>query len=69
MPADLVHRRLLTESDPKGFEKMRTKRQNRPNSYLERKRRVSTRARMPKRGGRRRPFELQTLRIGGNGGP
>ena len=42
MPADLVHRRapggILTESDPKEFEKVRTKQQNRPNSYLEQKR-------------------------------
>ena len=39
-----------------------------PNS-LERKRRVSNRARMQKRGARRRPFEIQTQRLGRNGGP
>ena len=53
----------MTGNDPTRFEKMRTERQNRPDSYLERKRRVLTRARMPKRGARRRPFELQALRF------
>ena len=38
-----------------------------PNSP-ERKRRVSNRARTQKRGARRRPFELQTLRLRRNGG-
>ena len=38
-----------------------------PNSP-ERKQRVSNRARTQKRGARRRPFELQTLRLGRNGG-
>ena len=56
-------RGILTGNDPKRFEKVRTSSENRPDSYLERKRRVSTRARMLKRGPRRRPFELQTLRF------
>ena len=63
-PADSVHRRprgILTGNDPKRFEKVRTSSENRPDSYLERKQRVSTRARMPKRRAHRRPFELQTL--------
>ena len=36
---------------------------NRPDSYMERKRRLSTRARMQKREARSWPFESQTLRF------
>ena len=59
-----AHRGIFTGNDPKRFEKVRTSSENRTNSYLEQKRKVSTCACMLKRGGRRRPFELQTLHLG-----
>ena len=50
------------------FKKVRMEHQKRPNSSAQ-KQRVFSRARIPKRSPPRRPFGLQTLRIGGNKGP
>merc|ERR1711966_309627 len=58
---------ILTGNDPKRSENDHGTTKSDPNSP-ERKRRVSNRARTQKRGARRRTFELQTLRLGRNGG-